>query len=86
MVYTDIGSWGKEKDGSTGFKVPEKKDLDAILSTVENFGNNVFKVGSSSGSERSVVFFFILVVTVTNRCDGTRGHTCVGSNFPMPVV
>lgn len=49
---------GKGKDGSTGFKVPDKKDLDAILSTVENFGNNVFKVGSSTGSERSVVFFF----------------------------
>lgn len=48
---------GKGKDGSTGFKVPDKKDLDAILSTVENFGNNVFKVGSSSGSERSVMFF-----------------------------
>lgn len=50
---------GKGKDGSTGFKVPDIKDLDAILSTVENFGNNVFKVGSSSGSERSVVFSFL---------------------------
>ena len=49
---------GKGKGGSTGFKVPDKKDLDAILSTVENIGNNVFKVGSSSGSERSVVVFF----------------------------
>lgn len=50
--------FGKGKDGSTGFKVPDKKDLDAYLSTVENFGNNVFKVGSSSdSSHRSVVFF-----------------------------
>ena len=50
--------FGKGKDGSTGFKVPDKKDLDAYISTVENFGNNVFKVGSSSdSSHRSVVFF-----------------------------
>ena len=57
MACTDIDSL-KRKDGSTGFKVPDKKDLDAYLSTVENFGNNVFKVGSSSdSSHRSVVFF-----------------------------
>ena len=31
-------------------------------------------------------FFFFFAVTVTNRCDGTRGHSCVGSNIPMPVV
>lgn len=57
MVYTDIGSWGKERMEAQALKFQIKKDLDAILSTVENFGNNVFKVGSSSGSERSVMFF-----------------------------
>ena len=63
---------GKEKDGSVWFKVPDEKDLDAYVSTVENFGNNVFKVGSSSGSQRSVVFFLFLPITVTNHSDGMR--------------
>lgn len=63
---------GKEKDGSVCFKVPDKKDLDAYLSTVENFGKNVFKFGSSSGSQRSGVFFLFLPITVTNHTDGMR--------------
>ena len=63
---------GKEKDGSACFKVPDKKDLDAYLATVDNFGNNVFKVGSSAGSQRSVVFFLFLPITVRNHCDGMR--------------
>ena len=63
---------GKEKDGSVCFKVPDKKDLDAYLSTVETFGKNVFKFGSSSGSQRSVVFFLFLPITVTNHSDGMR--------------
>ena len=63
---------GKEKDGSVWFKVPDEKDLDAYVSTVENFGNTVFKVGSSSGSQRSVVFFLFLPITVTNHSDGMR--------------
>lgn len=49
---------GKGKDGSIGFKVLDIKDLDVIFFIVENFGNNVFKVGSFLGSERLVVFFF----------------------------
>lgn len=53
--------FGKGKDGSTGFKVPNKKDLDAYLSTVENFGNNVFKVGSSSDSSHRLVVFFLSI-------------------------
>ena len=58
MACTDIDSLAKGKPEAQGLKSPIKKDLDAYLSTVENFGNNVFKVGSSSdSSHRSVVFF-----------------------------
>ncbi|CAL8398016.1 unnamed protein product [Boreogadus saida] len=51
MVYTGTDSWGKGKDGSTGFKVPDKKQLDTYLSTVRDFGNNIFKVGSASDTK-----------------------------------
>ena len=43
---------GKGKDGSTGFKVPDKKQLDTYLSTVRDFGNNIFKVGSASDTSQ----------------------------------
>lgn len=76
---------GNGKDGSIGFKVLDKKDLDVIFFIVDNFGNNVFKVGNFLGSERLVVFFF-LVVIVINCCDGIRGYICVCSYFLMFVV
>ena len=76
-------SMGKGKDGSACFKVPDKRDLDAYLSTVENFGNNVFKVGSSSGSQRSVVFFVLTHHSNKSLWWDENAITSVGSNFPI---
>ena len=43
---------GKGKDGGTGFQVPDAIECSIYLSTVEQFGNNVFKVGSVSESSQ----------------------------------
>ena len=43
---------GKGKDGGTGFQVPDAIERSIYLSTVEQFGNNVFKVGSISESSQ----------------------------------
>ena len=43
---------GKGMDGSTGFKVPDANECSMLLSTVEKFNNNVFKVGSLSQSNQ----------------------------------
>ena len=79
LSIADVSYYGVYKHWFKGKgKERIKKDLCAYLSTVENFGNNIFKVGSSSSSQGQRCFFS-LAITVTNCCDRTRGCTWVGS-------
>ncbi|XP_048589237.1 uncharacterized protein LOC116618843 [Nematostella vectensis] len=62
---------GKGK-GSFGFNVPDRKELDGYLSSVESFGNNTFKVGSSSyGSQSHTVDMTIGMCTCGIGKDGS---------------